>query len=213
MSRKQTNQSNPKLKDRRAEERDQRRQSILDAALTLFAKQGYTETKLTEIAEAARLGKATLYYYFPEKETIYWTIYEEETIRYYERVSDAILSTEDPAEIISLYFRQYINYGYENTDFLKIIFPLGKSSPMGSARHREIGEKVDDHRKPIDEHLNSVLEKNQSPLSGPELTELIWTMLSGLSIKIIRGAQYSAVVLEAQIFIDSLNSIIQGETA
>lgn len=211
MSRKQTSQSKNSLKDRREEERDQRRQSILDAALHLFARKGFQETRLTEIADAARLGKATLYYYFPDKETIYWTIYEEETIEYYENIADGILSTNEPVNIVALYFTQYIEYGYENTDFLRLIFPLGKNSPFGSGRHRESMEKVDAVRHPIDSHLATVLETNDSYLNSDDLTELIWTMLSGLSLKIIRDADRADIEREAEIFIDFLQVKIQGE--
>lgn len=211
MSRKQSQQSESPQKDRREEERDRRRQSILDAALHLFARKGFQETRLTEIADAARLGKATLYYYFPDKETIYWTIYEEETIAYYKSISDVILSTDDPVKIVALYFTQYIEYGYDNTDFLRLIFPLGKNSPFGSEQHRESMEKVDAVRHPIDSHLATVLETNNSDLNSDDLTELIWTMLSGLSLKIIQGADRADIEREAEIFIDFLQVKIQGD--
>ncbi|PJA54461.1 MAG: TetR/AcrR family transcriptional regulator, partial [Candidatus Marinimicrobia bacterium CG_4_9_14_3_um_filter_48_9] len=59
---------------RQAEEKAQRRQLILDAALIVFAAKGYAETSMADIAQSARLGKATLYYYFPTKEAIYEAI-------------------------------------------------------------------------------------------------------------------------------------------
>lgn len=166
---------------------------------------------MTEIADAARLGKATLYYYFPDKEAIYWAIYEEETIEYYENISDGILSTDDPVKIVALYFTQYIEYGYQKTDFLRLIFPLGKNSPFGSARHRESMEKVDAVRHPIDSHLATVLETKDSDLNSDDLTELIWTMLSGLSLKIIQGADRADIERESNVFIDFLQVKIQGD--
>jgi len=47
-----------------------RRDQILEAALRTFARQGFAETTVDEIAAQAGLGKATLYLYFPSKEIL-----------------------------------------------------------------------------------------------------------------------------------------------
>jgi AcrR family transcriptional regulator len=46
------------------------RQRLLEAALVLFAEQGYDATPLQEIADRLRVTKAALYYYFPSKTSI-----------------------------------------------------------------------------------------------------------------------------------------------
>jgi AcrR family transcriptional regulator len=47
-----------------------RRDQILEAALHTFARKGFAETTVDEIAAQAGLGKATLYLYFPSKEIL-----------------------------------------------------------------------------------------------------------------------------------------------
>ncbi len=47
------------------------RQRILDAALKLFAHQGYGSTSVREVVEAAGVTKPTLYYYFDGKEALF----------------------------------------------------------------------------------------------------------------------------------------------
>lgn len=44
---------------------------ILKAATTLFSRKGFEGTRIAEIAEAAGLPKANVYYYFPSKEDVY----------------------------------------------------------------------------------------------------------------------------------------------
>lgn len=48
-----------------------RRAEILDAALRLFAEKGYAEATNAEIARAAGVTAAALYYYFPNKEELF----------------------------------------------------------------------------------------------------------------------------------------------
>jgi AcrR family transcriptional regulator len=45
-----------------------RRQAILDAALTVFAAQGYEAARLDDVAARAGVAKGTLYLYFKDKE-------------------------------------------------------------------------------------------------------------------------------------------------
>ena len=49
---------------------DQRRTDILDAALRLFAKRGFNETTVGDIAAEAGMATGTVYLYFPSKEHV-----------------------------------------------------------------------------------------------------------------------------------------------
>lgn len=46
------------------------RQRMMDAALDLFTQQGYDETTMEQVAEAAEVGTSTLYRYFPTKDQL-----------------------------------------------------------------------------------------------------------------------------------------------
>jgi AcrR family transcriptional regulator len=47
-----------------------RRQTILTAALRVFAQMGFAEAKMDQVAAAAELSKAAVYLYFPSKEAL-----------------------------------------------------------------------------------------------------------------------------------------------
>jgi AcrR family transcriptional regulator len=57
--------------DRKAIEREARKELILKGALTVFKEKGLAGAKIDEIARASGFGKATLYYYFSSKEEIF----------------------------------------------------------------------------------------------------------------------------------------------
>lgn len=52
------------------------KERILDVAIDLFARKGFDAVSMREIAEAAGIRKATLYYYFTTKDEILVTILE-----------------------------------------------------------------------------------------------------------------------------------------
>lgn len=56
-----------------------RRQELLDAALTLFLSHGYSDTRMDDVALLAGVGKGTLYNYFENKETLFFSAIEHNT--------------------------------------------------------------------------------------------------------------------------------------
>jgi AcrR family transcriptional regulator len=56
---------------RREQNRLTRQRAILDAALTVFAAQGYSGTTMDAVASEAGVTKPTLYSYFPSKEALF----------------------------------------------------------------------------------------------------------------------------------------------
>ena len=55
----------------RQEQKEQRRQEIMYAALDLFVKRGYAATKIADIAKAASMSVGLLFHYFESKEKLY----------------------------------------------------------------------------------------------------------------------------------------------
>jgi AcrR family transcriptional regulator len=53
------------------------RQTIVEVALRLFAEQGYAETTLSEIADAAEVSTSTFFNYFPAKDAIVFELADQ----------------------------------------------------------------------------------------------------------------------------------------
>jgi AcrR family transcriptional regulator len=60
------------------EEIDRRRHEIFHSSVALILKQGFAGTSMQEIADAAGVGKSTLYDYFPTKDHVLLFVFEEE---------------------------------------------------------------------------------------------------------------------------------------
>ncbi len=61
---------------KRVQQKEARRVAIIEAALEEFTSQGFTATKLEDVAVRAGIGKGTIYLYFNSKETLF-----EEVVR------------------------------------------------------------------------------------------------------------------------------------
>ncbi|MGQ9367029.1 TetR/AcrR family transcriptional regulator [Azospirillum sp. ST 5-10] len=85
------------------------RQSVLDAAATLFAERGFAGTSFQDIADALNVGRTALYYYFKSKEEVLASLVEEVTV-----VSDrqsamlAARTDDDPAEVLRSMVRGHV---------------------------------------------------------------------------------------------------------
>lgn len=60
-----------------ADDYDDKRRGILDAAAELFAKVGYGNASMVDIARACRLSKSNLYHYFQAKEDLLFELIRE----------------------------------------------------------------------------------------------------------------------------------------
>jgi AcrR family transcriptional regulator len=54
----------------REENKQRQHQAIIDAALTLFRKRGYDQTRVRDIIERVRISEATFFNYFPSKDSL-----------------------------------------------------------------------------------------------------------------------------------------------
>lgn len=98
------------------------RNSLINAAVKLFAAHGYNATGVQQITDMAGVNKATLYYYFLSKEGIY-NVLIEEGLRLLDR---AVTAAEDTGSSIMdrlrLFLGAYLTVAFENQDLAKIVF-------------------------------------------------------------------------------------------
>jgi AcrR family transcriptional regulator len=85
----------PEPVSRDAAAADQRRR-ILEATAELIAEQGYQETTMEEVVRRAKVGYATFYKHYPDKEAAFLALLDAATDRTVGRVEDAYKREEGP---------------------------------------------------------------------------------------------------------------------
>jgi AcrR family transcriptional regulator len=130
--------------DRRTRKRLATRQGISDAATRLFIERGFDNVTVDEIAEAADVGRMTVFNHFPRKEDMFFDRDEEgrETLRNALRHRDAGIA---PIEALRLLARRaasedplYIHFSPETQGFVETI----EKSPALIARARAIRDEL-----------------------------------------------------------------------
>lgn len=95
---------------------DIKRQTILESAKKRFAHFGMSKTTMSEIAKDISVSKALLYYYFPDKNSLYSAVMEYVIDEMLEEVEEAIREVDQPhdAMMIALEKRMELVNDYYN---------------------------------------------------------------------------------------------------
>src|SRR5690625_2215853 len=83
---------------------------IIEAAVTVIAKNGYHAAQVSKIAKEAGVADGTIYLYFKNKEDILVSLFKEKMGQFIERISASIESLERADEklkaMMHMHFRQ-----------------------------------------------------------------------------------------------------------
>src|SRR5213078_5062357 len=85
-----------------------KRERILRAAIDVFARSGYFNAKVSEIAKAAGVADGTIYLYFDGKEDVLVTIFREQTRSYLQSLERQLADVSRPEERIRIAIRHHL---------------------------------------------------------------------------------------------------------
>src|SRR5438445_9550042 len=129
----------PRAPLRRKEASALRRAAILNAARTVFARQGYASTVVDDIARQADIGKGTLYLYFPSKEQIYLAALLEDAQHLDGESRAAMAAVKNWGDKLRAYIEVRLRYFDEHQDFVRIYLTEFRSMCMqGKPIHSEL---------------------------------------------------------------------------
>ena len=156
---------------RRIREKEQRFKTILSAAETLFARKGYNQTSIEEIADLAEVSTGTVYFYFKNKEALLITLMQE--IGYYLRklLGDKLRKTDfslDSLRHIAFAFLR--DFCLQHPEKITIFFreSVGQSSEVEEQRKERFIKLTSELRDAL-LRISDGLDKRFVTDSSPEL--------------------------------------------
>lgn len=103
----------------------QRREQLLAAAIEIFATEGYHESSMNSIAEAAGVTKPVLYQHFDSKRELYLEVLSEIGTRVREVIQKATADADGPRQQIEFGFRAYFGFIAANSSAYTVLFGSG----------------------------------------------------------------------------------------
>jgi AcrR family transcriptional regulator len=95
---------------------------LLDAALQVFARQGYRNTRLDDVAQVAGVTKGTIYHYFDTKEALLLAVVEHYQALAFGRAEEALRDQGAPVSTrIRLLVRKIFSRGEHSQDLLALL--------------------------------------------------------------------------------------------
>ena len=77
-----------------SEKAENTRTRILDAALNIFSRKGFHDTRMDEIVDEAKSSKGSIYFYFPNKERLFLALVDQFANLLERKITEAILEHE-----------------------------------------------------------------------------------------------------------------------
>ena len=184
---------------------EQRRCAILQAARAVFARQGYANTVVDDIAAQAGIAKGTLYLYFPSKEAVYLAAVLEDA-RQLDKDSRAAMSAAVSwQEKLGAYLRVRVEYFERHQDFLRIYMTEFRGMCMqGRPMAAELIHLVQEGEAQLAQVFAAASARGEIRAVDPELAALTVSDLTrGLMERRLRnwgrpvGAEDAAFALDA----------------
>jgi len=111
-----------------------RREQLLRVALATFARHGYHETSMNDVAEAAGVTKPVLYQHFESKRELYQALLEAVGESMVSAVTVAAAGVTSGRDRTRLGFRAYFRWVSENRDAFCLLFGGGSRQDVEFAR-------------------------------------------------------------------------------
>lgn len=102
---------------RTKEEAEVTRQRLLKAALVVFSRQGYADTRLEDIADEAEVTRGAIYHHFGGKAELYNEMVVIGTRRVLPVIQAALTEGGSPLEMLKRVFVRTLVYAEEDADF------------------------------------------------------------------------------------------------
>jgi len=120
---------------------DERRESLLDAALQVFAERGYEGASIGAIARQAGVSKSLIYEHFPSKLELHLAVLQRHGRELEERLERALAGEKNPERGTRVAIRTFLDFVAERRDSWRILV-AEVHEPRARAELERIVERV-----------------------------------------------------------------------
>jgi TetR/AcrR family fatty acid metabolism transcriptional regulator len=118
---------------------------IINAATKVFAKKGFFNARISDIAKEAKVADGTIYLYFNNKFDILISVFEEEISNLIEQVNKSLLLEPDPRNQLRIFATKHLTMMKKNKNLAEVIqIELRQSTKLiKDYRNNKFSEYID----------------------------------------------------------------------
>ncbi|SIN73784.1 TetR/AcrR family transcriptional regulator [Halodesulfovibrio marinisediminis] len=171
---------------RKERERERHRQEIMDAAMRLFAEQGYHSVSMQEIASEAEFATGTLYKFFPSKRELFREIMVGVIEDIGSELSGVFQSDADPLTIIGNFLQMRRAAFKKRFEYIKLYNMVGNG--FGSSGDEIVDTMIAERRKLVEQNLIIQFTRGiESGLFKPVNVEVLARLFEDFCQTIVRS--------------------------
>jgi len=168
------------IAERKAREKEELRNLILEGAKTLFVQKGIEQTTIRSIAQAIDYSVGTVYVYFKDKSEILHALHSQ-GFRELSQQFSVLFHVQDPMERLRAMGRVYLQFAKENPDMYDLMFSIKAPIEFLDATHNNEWQEG----KITFDLLRSTIREcmEQGHFAGHQLEPLafmIWSLVHGM---------------------------------
>ena len=127
---------------RQLEERQMRKDRILEGALSVFKAKGLDGATMDEIALGSGFGKATLYYYFKSKEDVFSAILEDGWKKIWDSIEPVFGETNSPRKTFVNLLIKIAEYAKDRPGLFEFLFNAPKAVKLEDQPWKEYQQRL-----------------------------------------------------------------------
>jgi TetR/AcrR family fatty acid metabolism transcriptional regulator len=94
---------------------------IIRAATKVFAKKGFFNARISDIAKEAKVADGTIYLYFNNKYDMLLSVFEEKIGRLVEQINAQLEKEEDPRRMLEIFIANHLREMKKNKNLAEVI--------------------------------------------------------------------------------------------
>ncbi len=164
---------------------EERRNQILEAAMAVFARQGFDQTRMDDIAQEAGLSKGALYLYYKSKDTIISTILQF----FFTQAMNKLSSFLESEEQLSVRQRLFSlnRYYMQEMKWMTSLVPLSFEFYAVAARQKTVRhflkQYFKDYRVALTQLIQHGIEQGEfRPIEPEQVAISITALYEGLAL-------------------------------
>ena len=143
-----------------------RRQQIMDKAVEIFARKGYHQTNVTEIAKAVGVGHSTFYLYFPSKMALFMECVDYVFQAMFADVWEEIKGEKNPIRRLNRRGKVVLKSHPQFIDMMNVLKSIEEDDPPLERKKREIYNSI---VEPCRRDLSRAIEMGLIPDTDVEI--------------------------------------------